>query len=94
LKCVILFHFAKIQYFAIFSTNFFCHVQSAVPYQNGQTTQALARIGIALPTIDEGVFGKSLDYMIGSSFLEPPTVSLCQGKVPSTAKSHGIMTRP
>jgi hypothetical protein len=28
LKCVILFHFAKIQYFAIFSTNFFCHVQS------------------------------------------------------------------
>ncbi|MBT9099799.1 amino acid adenylation domain-containing protein [Methylovulum psychrotolerans] len=70
------------------------HHDNAVPYQNGQTTQALAGIGIALPTIDEGVFGKSLDYMIDSGFLEPPTVSLCQGKVPSTAKSHGIMTRP
>ncbi|MGX2029278.1 amino acid adenylation domain-containing protein [Methylocaldum gracile] len=48
------------------------HHDGSVPYRCGTTAEALRQAGIALPTVDEGVFAKSLDYLVDAGVLERP----------------------
>jgi fengycin family lipopeptide synthetase B len=43
-----------------------------IPYRCAETAAALREAGIAPPAVDEGVFGKSLDYLVGMGVLERP----------------------
>jgi len=49
---------------------------NSIPYQFDRTVEALKQTGIALPTIDESMFGKSLDYLNDAGFLEPLSLPL------------------
>jgi amino acid adenylation domain-containing protein/thioester reductase-like protein/non-ribosomal peptide synthase protein (TIGR01720 family) len=64
------------------------HHDDSIPYQNERTVDTLKRIGITLPIVDESVFGKSLDYLVGSGFLERPSLQSSQGK------STGLYRKP
>jgi|CXWL01.1.fsa_nt_gi amino acid adenylation domain-containing protein/thioester reductase-like protein/non-ribosomal peptide synthase protein (TIGR01720 family) len=45
---------------------------NTMPYQFGRTLAALQQVGIALPTLDESMFGKSLDYLVDVGLLGRP----------------------
>lgn len=51
----------------------------SIPYRCDSTVAALKQIGVALPIVDEGVFAKSLDYLVGVGVLEHPVKNAPSG---------------
>jgi hypothetical protein len=56
------------------------HHDNSIPYQYGRTVDLLKQTEIDLPTMDESIFGKSLDYFVDTGILERSSLQALQGK--------------